>query len=474
LVIIFEGIFMQLWIQWWAVVNKFRPCFSRQQTFLWFALLVMAFSVRAELVGVTSFIRALGLDKFYYDRLLDFFHSKAANLNSVTRVWLKVLLESNLGHKVNGRLIILGDGVKAPKEGRKMPSVKSLHQDSESNSKAEYIMGHSFQALCLLTTSLGYFFATPIVSQIHEGIVESNRDKRTLLDKMVIMLNSLGITQQFYLVADAYYASGKVILALLKQGQHLISRARINSVAFELPEKVKKATRGRPTLYGKKIKLRDLLSDVSLMTKTVGAIYDDAESVFWYRSLDLIWRPVGQLVRFVFVVHPTRGKAIFMTTDFSLSALDVIKIYSLRFKIEVSFKQSLRTLGAYSYHFWMRAMTRIKKCSGDQYLHRKSEEYRDQVKRKLRAYHTHVQLGLIAQGILQILAMTAHQLVWKTFGSWIRTVRPNILPSEAIVMNSLKNTLPEFLRGTHTEANLEKFILEKIDLGRAEGQRMIA
>ena len=119
-------------------------------------------------------------------------------------------------------------------------------------------------------------------------------------------------------------------------------------------------------------------------------------------------------------------------------------------------------------------MTKIKKCSGDQYLHRKSDEYRDQVKRKLRAYHAHVQLGLIAQGILQILAMTAHQLVWKNFGSWIRTIRPNILPSEAIVMNSLKNTLPDFLQGSHTKANLEKFILEKLDLGRAEGQRMIA
>ena len=465
---------MHLWIQWWKVASKFRLCFSRHQTFLWFAVVLMAFSVRTELVGVTSFIRALGLEEIYYDRLLDFFHSKGADLSSITRVWLKVLLESNLGHRVNGRLIILGDGVKAPKEGRKMPAVKSLHQDSESNSKAEYIMGHSFQALCLLTTSLGYFFATPIVSQIHEGIVESNRDKRTLLDKMVIMLNSLGLNQQFYLVADAYYASGKIMLALLKQGQHLISRARINAVAFESPLKTKKPTRGRPKLYGKKIKLRDLFSDVSLMTKTVGAIYDDAESVFWYRSPDLIWRPVGQLVRFVLVVHPVRGKAIFMTTDFSLDPLTVIKIYSLRFKIEVSFKQSLRTLGAYSYHFWMRSMTKIKKCSGDQYLHRKSDEYRDQVKRKLRAYHAHVQLGLIAQGILQILAMTAHQLVWKNFGSWIRTIRPNILPSEAIVMNSLKNTLPDFLQGSHTKANLEKFILEKLDLGRAEGQRMIA
>ena len=199
---------------------------------MWFAVCVMAFSTRTDLVGVSSFIRTLGFEEFYYDRLLDFFHSTAVCIGSITKIWVQCLLELGLSHKVNGRLIIIADGVKAPKEGRKMPGVKSLHQDSESNSKAEFIMGHSFQALCLLTTARGYFFATPLISQIHEGIVESNRDQRTLLDKMIIMMDSLGITQPFYLVADAYYASEKIILPLLKRGQHLISRARINSVAF--------------------------------------------------------------------------------------------------------------------------------------------------------------------------------------------------------------------------------------------------
>ena len=465
---------MQLWIQWWSIVKNFRPCFSRKQTFLWFALCTVAFSVRVDLAGATSFIRILGMQKLYYDRILDFFHSSAVKPALLAKTWLRLLFETGLAHKINGRLIILGDGVKSAKEGRRMPGVKSLHQESESNSKAEFIMGHSFQALSLLTTSLGYFFATPIVAQIHEGIVESNRDQKTLLDKMVFMLTGLCITQPFYLVADAYYASGKVILPLLKLGQHLISRVRINAVAY-LPVQVRKQSKkGRPKFYGAKIKLREILKNTTAMTQGVGTLYNEIESKFLYRSMDLIWRPVGTLVRFVFVVHPTRGSAIFMSTDLSLDPIEIIKIYSLRFKIEVSFKQSLRSIGVFSYHFWMQAMDRIKKCSGDQYLHRKSEKYRAAVKRKLHAYHCHVQIGLIAQGLLQILSMTAHQLVWKNFGSWIRTIRPNILPSEAIVMSALRNILPEFLKGSYTEPNLEKFILDKIDLARAEGQRMVA
>jgi hypothetical protein len=42
--------------------------------------------------------------------------------------------------------VLVGDGIKIPKRGKKMPAVKLLHQQSESNTKPEYIMGF----LCML------------------------------------------------------------------------------------------------------------------------------------------------------------------------------------------------------------------------------------------------------------------------------------------------------------------------------------
>ena len=99
-----------------------------------------------------------------------------------------------------------------------MPGVKSLHQQSGSNSKPEHIMGHSLQAVSLLVKGVGgHVTAIPLASRIHEGVVFSNRDQRTLLDKLVILLTSIIKTwdRQVVLVADAYYASGKIIKALL-------------------------------------------------------------------------------------------------------------------------------------------------------------------------------------------------------------------------------------------------------------------
>ena len=59
------------------------------------------------------------------------------------------------------------------------------------------------------------------------------------------------------------------------------------------------------------------------------------------------------MARFVWVIHPHRGRLILLSTDLSSSPLDIIRLYGWRFKIELGFKQAIHTVGAYAYHFWM-------------------------------------------------------------------------------------------------------------------------
>ena len=182
---------MNLWLKWMAVVRELRPACSRMRTFLWLTLCLAGMCIRPELAGVTSIVRAFGLREALYDRLLDLFHSSALDINMLARLWAATVLRVFPGiMRKNGRVLIVGDGLKAPKSGKKMPGVKRLHQESGSNTKPEYIMGHSTQAIAILVGALRTVFAVPLIGRIHEGIVFSNRAKLTQLDRKSTRLNS--------------------------------------------------------------------------------------------------------------------------------------------------------------------------------------------------------------------------------------------------------------------------------------------
>lgn len=465
---------MRLWMHWWGMVRELRRACSRQRSFLWLGVALAGFTIRSEYLGVTSIVRALGLRSLYYSCLLAFFHSPAVAVEKLVGCWTSLVWNRFPLQRYHGRAIIVGDGLKVPKAGKKMPGVKRLHQESESNTKPSYIFGHSCQALAVLAGTPQSLFAVPLACKIHEGVVFSNRDRRTLLDKMLQLLAGLPIREKCYFVADAYYACRKMIRGLRADDHHLISRVKSNAVAYEHPPpRGKKPGAGRPSVYGQKIKLRTLW-DHPALSKLPSPKPGEPHVVLRVAAVDLLLRPLGQRVRFVAAIHPDKGQIILMSTDLDLSPAEIIELYGWRSKIEVSFKQAIHTLGAYAYHFWMQDMKPRPRKSGNQYLHHCSQPYRDAVRRKLHAYHRFIQTGLIAQGLLQYLSCCQTAAVWKCFGSWLRTIRPGILPSEAVTAMAMRNTFPEFLSDYAGDAILPKFIQPKIDLERMEGIRLVA
>src|SRR5271156_2079818 len=185
--------------------------------------------------------------------------------------------------RINGRCVVVGDGIKIPKRGRKMPAVKLLHQQSESNTKPEYITGHSLQAVSVLVQAAASVFAVPLAIRIHEGVVWSNRDRRTLLDKMLALLGIVAIAHPVYFVADAYYAARKIVTGPLDENNHLVTRVKSNAVAYTVHQQPGPRKRGRPRVYGRKVKLSSLLQDPKGRQQAKSPVYGERQVVIQYK-----------------------------------------------------------------------------------------------------------------------------------------------------------------------------------------------
>jgi hypothetical protein len=461
---------MELWNIWFMLVNQLESACTRKTTFFWLVTILMGITIKFDFLGVTSIARGVGLLPCYYTCMLNFFSSNAIDIAKLQQLWAHLVFSKfNSLVCVNGRYVIVGDGIKASKEGKKMPAVKWLHQDSESNSKAEFIMGHSIQVIAILAMGLSTYFAIPLTGEIHEGIRFSAKDCRTQLDKMFEMLIGLNLSGSFYFVADKYYCSGRFIKQLVSKGIHMVTMMKHGAVAYYLPE-AGSPRRGRPKRYGKKVKLFDLFK-MNLNFSSV-PMPGNSKIMIEYCAIQLLWKPLGGLAQFVLTRHPEKGLAIAMSTDLTMNPLDIIFIYSLRFKIEVLFKQAVHQIGTFMYRFWLRAMATKKRGSGDQLLQFAPKDFKEKVVKKLYAYHLFIQLGLIAQGLTQYLSIHHFQIVWQNFGTWLRTVRKNTLPSEKVVAHALSRTYFVFLIDGVKYVTFKKFLRGRIGFRLLQSQNL--
>jgi hypothetical protein len=125
---------LSLWGLWWNAIQLLRPAFSRLSTFMWFATIVAGMTVRVDTLGITSIVRALNLRPKLYHRLLAHFHSTGVKLDRLAALWTQLAMRLfSSPVRVNGRLVLVGDSIKIPKRGRKMPAVKLLHQQCGGN-----------------------------------------------------------------------------------------------------------------------------------------------------------------------------------------------------------------------------------------------------------------------------------------------------------------------------------------------------
>ena len=135
------------------ILRNLRPVFSRHGTFEWFVIIIWGIMLCIQSPAITSYLNAVGLSQHYYNQALHWFHSRAWSVERLSVAWHEWLLAHKAVYRLKGKPVYVGDGIKVSKEGRKMPAVKKLHQESENITKREWIRGHYFGASALLLES---------------------------------------------------------------------------------------------------------------------------------------------------------------------------------------------------------------------------------------------------------------------------------------------------------------------------------
>ena len=250
-----------------------------------------------------------------------------------------------------------------------------------------------------------------------------------------------GLNAKCIVVLDAYFAVGPVFLILKgllnSNGErlaHLITRAKSNVVGYENPP-FRTGKPGAPRKYGEKLKLIKFFEDKqNEFQEAAIEIYRQKKTIF-FLCLDLLWKPIKEKVRFVLVIDGTET-FILMCSDLTLEPLDIIKAYSYRFKIEVNFKVLKHLMGVFFYHFWTSVWPKIGKRNKSDLssIVTRSEKLIAQTTCAIEGF---VNLGCIATGILQIIALNLHQTIWETYRGWLRTIT-SAIPTEETVRSVIQ------------------------------------
>lgn len=435
-----------------------RSVFSRQVAFEWFVLLFWSIVLAEKSAAITSYLNVLGLGEVYYSQALHWFKAQSWSAGRLSQCWGQWLSMHEKAQRIGGKLVYLADTTKVMKTGLKMPGVKKLTQQSQNINKPKKIRGHHFGMVSLLMGQGEARYGVPVAIELHEGVgIQQQLNpsgqlnlaifypvhwvllvglnafyepfERTLVDQMIIQ-SAQFVQEGSIVVLDAFYAVKHLVRAYRSLSLFIITRVRWNTVAYAPFDWLAQAKGpGRPRLWGSKVRLASLFTEVDSFEWETLTLYG-RPTLVRYRTLELHWDTPYELVQFVLTQLPCGKQLIFMTNDLTLTGPQVITAYSWRFKIEVCFRTLVHLLDGFAYRFWLKTLDKIGQWPQSLPLNSLPWTQQYAVLAKIEALERFVTLHALVLGVLQLLALEFPHLLSSACPYWFRTQPQHLYPSE--------------------------------------------
>jgi len=308
-------------------IQKLLSCFSEvfsRPSFKIFSSFIIGFIQLGKETHTSSMVQSLSFS-FLHRSLSSFTRFLGQNVWAVEEV-AETALEQffhTLRIKAHSVLFLIVDDTICQKSGKKIPGC-AWHRD---HAQKAYVFGHQWVLFALLYKD----FLLPLRAKLYHPKGTKGcgpfQTKITMAKKMLQTFR-LPIPCKVYLLADSWYWAKELAQLCRKYGYHMISQLKTSSVVFMNGEKTKLTT----------------LSNISSAYREVSVfVYGKNKTLKIARFVGII-QGLGKVA--VVVVKEKRKKTSYLvSTNLHLSALDIIKYYAKRWKIEQMIKDLKQRLG---------------------------------------------------------------------------------------------------------------------------------
>jgi hypothetical protein len=339
-----------------SLFQGFAPCFTAP-SFAYFQAYVWALMV----VEGRKCLTRLARGAFFHQRALSSWERFLAEHRwSVTALTerLVTLVVTKLGDRlqVHGAYLLGTDTTLVAKTTKRMLGVQKWKDHSDNADRGAYLVGHHWNLVGLISPWEARWLCWPLVMRLVPGlkgarqwIVGDAIEPMSFWDAAIAAL--LEVTRclggaAVRVVADAYYSKAPFLNGLRARGIDVISRLRKDAVGWEDPEPQPPSKRGRKPRYGRKWTLATLLTAETPSRAPLTLYGKLTEVVFVVRDVWL--RDVAQKVRVV-VLEGSKEPILLVSTDLSLSALQIVDMYGARFSIELTIRDLKQHFGLGDY-----------------------------------------------------------------------------------------------------------------------------
>lgn len=232
--------------------------------------------------------------------------------------------------------ISIDDSIVYRSRRKKVPLGYVQYDHSHKKNRSKYVFGQKWLAFGITFDFNGYQLTLPLYIHLVKENVNLISLTIVILRKIKNIITKRGLSLEVEILTDSWFARKRLIFKAKKYGFSIITMARSDLALYEIPEIPKEKKRGRPKIYGNKIKpeLEDLTqeSTIFIYSKNVKVKYK--EEICKARFLG------GEIVKAIWIkFDDSKSMRLMISTDITLSAIEIIKRYAKRWDIESMFNE---------------------------------------------------------------------------------------------------------------------------------------